>query len=366
MSDILTLNIAKIEQETEDTVSIYLDIPSDKVATMQHKAGQYLTVILDSGEEELRRSYSMSSAPEDNFYRFSVKKVPGGKVSPVLTEQTVAGQPLQVLPPDGLFQVVADPEARRTHYFIGAGSGITPIMSMARHLLAHEPKSRIVLLYGSRNEKNIIFQDELDQLARDYEGQFYVQHTISKPSKIKKKGLSGMLGGKESLWKGLTGRIDRDKIYGCLDEHYSYSEDRQYYVCGPGKMIDNTVLHLKGRGVDSDDIHREYFSAEGVTKSLSTGNIVDNADLYVRLDKKDIDIKMIPGRTVLESLMDAGYEPPYSCTSGACSTCIAKLTEGEVHMDVCLALDETELSEGYILTCQARALTDSLRMDFDA
>ncbi len=360
-SELCAIKIAKVVSETDDTVSIHFDKDQIMGHWGGYKAGQYITIDRDG----TRRSYSMSSAPHDAFFRISVKEVPGGKMSPYLCKELKAGDELDLLGPDGRFIHEAKPADKKTYVLLGAGSGITPLMSIMRQILDQEPKSRVVLLYGSRNEKQIIFGEELEQLERDYEGQLFVYHTISKPTRIKKKGFSGMLGAKESLWKGMTGRIDQDKINEVLLDHGDYSKEIEFFLCGPGKMIDNSVLHLKSRGYDTEQIHREYFTADGAAKAGESTEIVESAKLIVTLDKEQIETVFKPGKYLLESLLDAGYEPPYSCTSGACSTCIAKLEDGKVHMDVCLALDEQEIQEGYVLTCQCKALTDTVKVNFD-
>ena len=364
-SNPIDIKVAKLVNETDDTVSIYLERNEMNESLLAYQSGQYITIELEIKGETHRRSYSMSSAPTDPYFRVSVKEVPGGLVSPFLCKNLSAGDTLRILPPEGKFVCDLDADAKRTYFLIGAGSGITPLMSIIRDVLESEPKSKIALLYGSRNETNIIFEQELADLSEQYEGQLHVTHTISQPTRIKKKGFSGILGAKQSLWIGSKGRIEREKIHLMLDEHADYSKSQIFYLCGPGKMIDNAVLHIKARGFDTDVIHREYFNAEGQAAANAEGGYVEEATIEFTLDKETHQSQFQTGKYLLESLIAAGYEPPYSCTSGACSTCIAKLVEGKVHMDICLALDDDEINDGFILTCQSRALTDNVKVNFD-
>jgi len=248
-----TLKIDKVVNETEDTISIYFDIPADLKERYSFKAGQYLTIKADVAGEEVRRSYSICTAPHAASPAVSIKRVAGGRMSNYLHDNIKAGQTIDVLAPEGRFTVLPDAALARDHYFFAAGSGITPVMSMIQDILEHEPKSTCHLLYGSRSENAIIFRNTIDQLEKSHEGQLTVSHTISQPSKVKAKGLGGLLGKKSTAWKGQTGRIDTSKVLDFLQSNPAYNKEQLYYICGPGNR---RWIHIELSGEAS--ISRSY------------------------------------------------------------------------------------------------------------
>lgn len=360
-----TLKIDKIVKETEDTISIYFEIPKDLNERYRFKAGQYLTIKAEIEGEEVRRSYSICTPPQAISPAVSIKRVSGGRMSNFLHDKISVGQKLEVLAPEGRFTVLPDDALARDHYFFAAGSGITPVMSMIQDILEHEPKSSCHLIYGSRSENGIIFQNILDELEKRHEGQLHVCHTISQPSKVKAGGLSGLLGKKLVSWKGDVGRIDTSKVADFLSKHPAYNSSQLYYICGPGTMISNVESALIDQGINKDYIKKESFGG-GVPKSTGGEAKATGASMVtVKLNNEVIAISMDDSKTILDELIDLGKEPPYSCTSGACSTCIAKVTSGEVKMDACFALDDDEVEEGYILSCQARPITEEVTVEFE-
>jgi len=359
-----TLKIDKIVKETEDTISIYFAIPEEIREKYSFKAGQYLTIKATVNDEEIRRSYSICTAPHAASPAVSIKRVDGGRMSNYLHDQISVGQNLDVLAPDGRFTVLPDAAKARDHYFFAAGSGITPVMSMIQDILEHEPKSSCHLIYGSRSEKGIIFQSVLDKLEKSHEGQLHVTHTISQPTKVKAGGIGGLLGKKSVIWKGDTGRIDASKVADFLSKNPSYTSSQLYYICGPGTMIANVESALVDQGISMDYIKKESFGG-GETKSNDASQVSGASTVTVKLNNEVITLSMDDSKTILDELIDLGKEPPYSCTSGACSTCIAKVTSGEVKMDACFALDDDEVEDGYILSCQARPVTKEVTVEFE-
>lgn len=359
-----TLTIQKIVNETPDTISIYFDIPSSLSSQYSFKAGQYLTIKAKVNGEEIRRSYSICTPPRAAHPAVSVKRVSGGRMSNYLHDHVKAGDTIEVMPPDGKFTILPDHDLQRDHYFFAAGSGITPIMSMIMDILEHEPKSTCHLLYGSRNEGSIIFDQKLKDLELTYEGQLNLTHTISQPTRTKAPGLGGLLGKKKTAWKGDIGRISRDKVAEFLERHPSYHQTALYYICGPGNMIDTIESHLLAEGISKDYIRKESFGGS-IAKAESNGMMPKGkSEIIVTLKGKTITLHLDGSKTILDELIDKGEDPPYSCTSGACSTCIAKVTRGSVTMDACFALDDDEVEEGYILTCQARPKSDEVEIKY--
>ena len=282
-----------------------------------------------------------------------------------LIDKLYEGDSIEVMAPEGKFVLEPNVDLGRDHYFIAGGSGITPIMSMIMTVLEEEPKSTAYLIYGNRNENNIIFKSKLDQLESNYKDQFVVSHVISQPTKEKSGGLKGLFSKGKISWGGITGRINNKCLLTFMDENQSKSKNNYYYLCGPGGLIDTAEVCLKESGVDSTKIKREYFtSADTAAASGIEGS--SDAIVSVSLNGEKFKINVSKDKTILEALLDEGKDAPYSCTSGACSTCIAKVKEGSVEMDACFALDDDEIKSGYILTCQARATTPTLDIDFDA
>ena len=358
------LTVTRKEAQTPDASVIYLQVPEGREAAFAYEAGQYLTLKVEVRGQEERRAYSMCTSPNDPELGVCVKRLKGGLVSNHLLDNLNAGDTLAVMPPDGRFLVKTDPAKRHTYYLIGAGSGITPLMSIARKVLADEPGSAVHLLYGNRSEDTIIFREELDAMARDYDGQFSVEHILSQPRKEKAGGLGGFFGKKTTSWTGRTGRIDPQELKRFLLQNESRTTSADYFICGPGAMIDTVEKELLRTGVAADHIHTERF----VVAPVADGDRIQGSAVgavKVTLDGKTHDITVEPSKTILETLVALGQNPPYSCTSGACSTCIAKVTKGEVKMDVNHALDPDEVEEGYCLTCQAHPVTPEVELSYD-
>ncbi len=358
-----SLKIHKIHQETPDTKVIYFDIPQDLKEVYRFVPGQYLTIKLKRGDSEIRRSYSLSTITNATYPGIAVKLVKNGVMSTWLHNEVKEGDELEVMTPQGNFVVHPDHDKSRGHYFFAAGSGITPIMSMIQTLLEEEPTSTCFLWYGSRNEDHIIFKEDLDALAKKYEGQLIIDYALSQPKVSKEGGFAGLFAKKVITWKGLKGRINQEMCLSFLENHKSQYKENQYYICGPGDFIEKTEKYLQAQNIDKKQILKEYFSTAKSDQPSDAG--VALGTVHVTLDGSDHTISVAKGKTILDVLIAEKKDPPYSCTSGTCSTCMAKVLEGEVSMDNCYALDDDEIEAGFILTCQAHPQSDVVKITFD-
>lgn len=345
-------------RETEDAVTLVFE-PGEHPELLTYKSGQYLTIRVRVHRAEYLRCYSLSSLPGGQELSITVKKVKKGKVSSYLVDEIREGDPVEISEPHGRFVVEPNVEIRNCYYFFAAGSGITPIFSMIQNLLEFEPKSKVHLLYGNRREEDIIFKASLDALTQKYEGQFFLEYALSRHKK-------GFLWTARSDWSGLKGRIDQEMIRQFLERHDALGIPSSYYLCGPGAFIQDLNQNLEKLGVHSHRIHKEYFTVPETEGNATAGTgDYPMASIEVKLEGITHQLLLNPGEKILDGLVRQNLNPPYSCSSGACASCIAKLKQGEVKMDVALGLEEDEIKAGYILTCQSRAVSESLEIDYD-
>lgn len=355
------LVVVDVIRDTEHSVLISFDVSEDLKEKYCYKAGQYLTIEKSVDGEVIRRCYSLCSAPYEEKLTIAVKAVEDGLVSGSLNSESLRGRSLKVGTPSGRFTLELDPEVRRNHYFIAAGSGITPIAAMIKTILENEPKSNVFLLYGNKKPETTMLNDELTVLKERYENQFYLDHCYSRV--------------KTTMWKNpfashknFEGRIGADVLKKWLHKYPMHSLPSQFYVCGPGEMIESCISFFKSQGIESSTIHREYFTVgtqDEEKKKASAFKPTDRAHVHVTLYGEEIDLEIGQEITILEALEEAGYDPPFSCRSGTCASCMAKLKKGNVEMDVCLGLTEEEVEDGYVLTCQSRVASNEIEIDYD-
>lgn len=354
------LKINKITENTPEAKTISLEIPAELKEKFKYRAGQYITVELEVSGKKLRRSYSLSSAPHEEDFSFTVKKVEGGEVSPILVDGLAVGDQLKVSRPEGKFTMEFLPEAKRSHYFFAAGSGITPVISLIKSCLLEEPMSEVFLLYCNRNPQSVIFSEDLQKMEADHQGQFFVNKTFTRTGKGVFSRLFGKSDNKTEDWKG---RIDSKLVDRFLDARPGRRKEKHFFVCGPGSMIKTVVNHLEKLDYPSNCIHKEYFTVDDASKKDVVA--VDGARVKVELHGEWIEVDVPKGKSILAQLQDEGHDPPYSCTSGVCSSCMAKLISGKVEMETCLALDDSEVEEGYILTCQAQPVSEKVELTYE-
>ncbi len=343
--------ISRIQENTDQAKSFYFSRKSDD--WFSFTPGQYITVELEINGKKERRAYSICTPSWSDEIGFTVKRVDNGLVSNYLIDRLREGDSLDLLAPQGRFILKSQTEKRRQHVFVGAGSGITPLMSMIQTVLEEEPKSQCFLIYGNQSADQIIFKNELDSLVRRYEGQLFVYHVLSKT-------LDAL------ATNNIPTRIHKGIIDEILSDKLNTSLSTSFYLCGPGDFIVNIEEGLISNGVESKDIHKEFFTT---VSASANDEVVDSSEgasaVTFVLDGEEQTIEVAYDQKILDVLMDNDIEAPYSCLSGSCSTCIAKILEGEVKMDVCYALDEDEIEEGFILACQAKPIKPVVKIDFD-
>lgn len=357
-----SLIVSEVRQETNDTVSIFFAVPEELKETFSYKQGQYLTLRFEINGQEERRAYSMSSSPIEPHLAVSVKRVAGGKVSNHINDQVKTGDTIDVMPPQGRFYTELNPDQRKSYYLFGAGSGITPLMSILKTTLEQEPQSSIYLLYGSREDDQIIFHEELQALAQRYDGQLLVDFIVSQPRKEK----GGWFKKSTTSWTGRVGRINAVELQRFLDECPQQGKGAEYFICGPGAMIDDVEAALKDQGIDPKNIHSERFVNAAEAAAAATQSSAGGAGtVKVQLRGEQLEIAVPEGKSILQALLDEKHDAPYSCMAGACSTCMAKVKQGSVKMDVCYALDDDEVADGYILACQSHPDSPDVDITFD-
>lgn len=353
-----SLRVREVRRETPDTVSIAFEVPEALQDTFRYTQGQHLTVRSFFEGEDVRRSYSVCTAPGENDLRVAVKRVDGGLFSAFANEQLKVGDLLDVMPPQGNFHTPLHPEASKLYVAFAAGSGITPVMSILKTVLAEEPQSRFLLFFGNRGFDHIIFREQLEELKNLHPERLAVYHVLSR----------------ESLGSPLfQGRIDGEKCRSYARFLFDPREVDAFFLCGPEEMIFSVKSALEDLGANPKSIHFELFTTGAATqrkaqaiKETSRKNAFD-ASITVIQDGVEFDF-MLPsdGSTLLDAAMRAGADLPFSCKGGVCSTCKAKVLEGEVEMEVCYGLEPDEVEAGFVLTCQSHPKTQRVKVSFDA
>ena len=352
------LRVKKVEKETDDCVSVGFDVPEELKGLFSFKQGQTLTIKKKFSKEEIRRNYSICSSPFDNELRFAVKKVEGGLFSTYANSELKAGDYLEVLPPTGKFYTELDPAQKKNYVAFAAGSGITPVLSIIKTTLLTEPESSFTLVYGNRTKNSIIFKEELEALKDKFIDRFSIYHILSR---------------ERTDTPVNNGRIDIDKLELLFDKLIDIDRCNEFFLCGPEEMIFCIKGYLAGKGVPSEKVHFELFTVPGQKKSTldsRPSSITDEgpkAKVGVKLDGVLFEFDLsVEGQSILDAALQQGADLPYACKGGVCTTCKAKLTEGEVSMDVNWSLEPDEIEKGYILTCQSHPITPKVTVDFDA
>ncbi len=355
MSRFYPLEVARVEHETRDAIAVTFAVPPELAPQFRFAPGQHLTVRARIAGEDVRRSYSVCAGAHEGRLRIAIKRNPGGRFSNWANDTLRAGDTLEVLPPLGHFHVPLDASNRKHYLAFAAGSGITPVLSIVATTLATEPHSRFTLVYGNRASSTVMFREELAALKDLYLERFNLVHVLSREAQDIEL---------------FHGRIDRDKTLAIL-RHWVPADDVDIvFVCGPEGMMEAVTAALHEAGMPAERIRVERFATsvhkhehrpatlpEPGHAQCNVTIVLDGATRSFPLDKAK--------ESILEAGLRAGVELPYSCKAGVCSTCRAKLVDGEVDMDVNFALEDYEVARGFVLTCQSYPVTDSVTVDYD-
>jgi ring-1,2-phenylacetyl-CoA epoxidase subunit PaaE len=358
--DFNALTIKDIRPETRGAVSILFDVPAELGAEYRFEPGQYLTLRATLEGEEVRRSYSVCAGLDDAELRIAVKRHEDGLFSSFANERLKAGDRIEVMKPKGRFTLPAADAPGRSYLMLAAGSGITPVLSIVKTVLAREADARVVLIYGNRDARSIMFKAALEDLKDRYLGRFTLLHVLSR---------------EHQEVELLNGRIDAAKITTVARAMPGGKPDLAY-LCGPTALLKEGREALEALGLPRERIKVEIFTAQGgprpasarSTRSTSSTPPTEApvATARVKLHGREKIVPMAKGESVLEAAIRAGIEAPFSCKGGMCCTCRARLTDGKVEMAANYSLEPWELEAGFVLTCQSHPRTTEVAVDYDA
>ena len=349
------LRVSRIVADTDEARIVAFEVSEALSDVFRFQPGQYLTLRQRVGNEDLRRSYSICASPDDGELRVGVRHVRGGAFSSWLHEALREGDTIEALPPQGKFVVPPGDGTPRHLLLVAGGSGITPMMAIAGHVLAHEPATHITLVYANRKSASTMFKEELEDLKNRYLARFSIFALFSR----------------EAVESPLNaGRLDQGKMAALLASVIDARGIAHAFVCGPHGMNDAVQAALTDAGLPPGRIHIERF---GVPLSAADAHLHDarpgdapQARVTVIRDGVTREIDFTAGTpSLLDAAALAGLDVPFSCKSGVCATCRAKLIDGRVRMDRNFALDASDLAAGFILTCQSHPLTPTVTVSYD-
>jgi ring-1,2-phenylacetyl-CoA epoxidase subunit PaaE len=346
------LTVAAVDRLTDDAVALTFDVPAELADRYRFRAGQHLTLRRVVEGLDIRRTYSVCSSAAGGPLRVAVKRLEGGALSTWLTDGLRTGDTLEVLPPAGRFGPAVDPARIRRYGLVSAGSGITPVLSIAWTVLETEPGSTLVLLYGNRTSRDVMFLDELSDLKDRFPERLELLHVLSR---------------EEQESELLSGRIDRSRLERLFATLLPPGEVDEWYVCGPFGMVTEAHATLLDSGVDPSSVHLELFHAEaGPPRERRAPSADGKASLVTALlhGRRTIVPVDPDGPAVLDAVLAVRPDAPYACKGGVCGTCRARIVSGRVEMDVNYALEPDELAAGVVLTCQSHPLTETVELEF--
>lgn len=329
----LEFRVKEIIPETADTRTFVLELADG--SPLPYQPGQFLTFLLVINGHEVRRSYSMSSAPGvDEFLAITIKRVANGEISRYWHDHVEVGTLLESLPPAGRFTLEPADDTARDIVLIGAGSGITPLFSILKYVLTKEPKSRVTLLYASRRERNIIFGKQLSDWRQRYPERLEIMHVLSQPT---------------DDWPGTRGRINNFRLERMVGKFLHFPPERaRFFLCGPFELMRTAEITLRFMGFEGDQIRKENFVIDPappppVRSEPHTIQLTFRSEVYT--------LEVPAYTTILQAGLESEIPIPYSCRGGRCATCAAICRSGTVRMSINDVLTERDLAQGWILTC---------------
>ncbi|EPH10972.1 ring-1,2-phenylacetyl-CoA epoxidase subunit PaaE [Myroides odoratimimus CCUG 12700] len=348
MSRFNLLTVKEVRRETPNAVSIAFDIPANLKEEFAFTAGQYLNIKYQHEGKEIRRAYSICSTPTSGEVRVAVKKVEHGVFSTFANETLKAGDQLEVESPEGRFTFEPNDSVANNYAAFAAGSGITPVMSILKTVLEQETNSKFVLVYGNKNAEETIFHDELYKLQEQYAERLFIHFVYSR---IREND-------------SIFGRIDKAAINFVVNNKHKEKEFARFFLCGPEDMIDTVSATLQDRGVAKDKIAFEIFTpnTDGVNPVQAEGGTTKVTAL---VDDEEASFEMPKSEVLLNGVLKAGIDAPYSCQGGICSSCMCKIVKGSAVMKKNSILTDDEIADGLILSCQAIVTSDEIYVDYD-
>ena len=353
----LPLKVTDIQRDTRDSVVLTLCPPQDFAEDFEFIPGQYLTFRKEINGEEIRRSYSISAGLDDGNLRVGIKKVEDGWFSSFANDELAVGDTVDAMRPMGNFHVPLLSEGGRNYLAFAGGSGITPMISIAKTVLSREPQSTFILLYGNRSTSSIMFREELEDLKNRFMGRLSITHILESDA---------------ADIELFAGRLDKEKCEALFESWIDVKNADFAFICGPEPMMMAVSESLKEHGLDHKQIKLELFKSaprgrfepkEASAEDLTKGDVC-KATVIMDGVRRTFDMPQ-KGQSVLDASRLANIEAPYACQSGVCSTCRAKVTHGEVTMEANFALEDYEVDRGYVLTCQSFPITDEVTIDYD-
>ena len=350
------LRVAEVVPETAEANSIRFEIPAELRERFAFKPGQHLTLRATLDGQEVRRNYSLCTAPDEQDWMVTVKRIQGGLFSNWVGDELKAGDVIDVMPPHGSFTTEFRRANRRRIVGIAGGSGITPVMSLIKSLLRYEPESEFTLLYGNRDSSSVIFLDALAGLKDKHLGRFEIYHFLDQEEQ------------EIDLFNGMLDRGRCDEAIAHLVPDAPGVDE--WFICGPGPMMDAAEGALLERGIQKERIHIERFTAErppdAVTREIAELQTkAEGVTVAVTLDGRTRRVPFTAGN-ILDSARASGLPAPFACKAGVCATCRAKVTKGKVEMAARYGLTDEEVAAGYVLTCQSVPVGDGVAVDYDA
>lgn len=346
MSTFHSLKIASVNKETPEAISVSFEIPEPLKNTFEFIPGQYITLLHQLKGEEIRRSYSICSTPQDKNISIAIKAVKNGTFS-VYAQELKAGDYLDVSSPEGRFTIDIQPNHQKNYIAFVAGSGITPVFSIIKTVLEKEPNSTFVLVYGNKNPNQTIFHQELHDLELKYTGRLFIHFVYSQAH----------------VEPHFFGRIDKSVVNAIVRNKYKTIDFSQFFICGPEQMIDAVYDTLIENSISEELIKFELFTTS--SKEAVITQTEGQCEVTVLVDDEETTFFMSNKLTLLDAALKQGLDVPYSCQGGICSSCMCRVLKGTAEMKKNSILTDSEIAEGLILSCQAVPTSETISIDFD-